>query len=347
MKKLSMLAAAATAATALTGLQQVQARDLAVVNFGGANGEAQNVAFNQPYEKATGNKLNIVQYNGEQAKVKAMVQANNVVWDVVEVETGELGRGCDEGLYQDIDWTEVIDADDMVDGALNYCGVGVFVWSTVLAYNEEQVKQPPTSWADFWDVDKYPGKRGMRKGAHYNLEFALMADGVAAQDVYEILSTPEGVDRAFAKLDELKPHIQWWEAGAQPPQMLAAGDVIMSTAYNGRIDAAQKEGRALNISWDGGIYDFDYWVIPAGTPNRDQAIEYVKFASAPEQQANYTRNIAYGPVSKKAIEMVEPDLLAKVPNSPENAKNALFNDLDFWTDNGEELEQRFTAWAAR
>lgn len=348
MKSHTLLTAMAVAVPlALLTTPSVHARDLTVVNFGGANGDAQEAAFIKPWEKETGKKVIPVAYNGEQAKVKAMVQSNNVVWDVVEVETGDLGRGCDEGLYEDIDWASIIDADDMVDGALMYCGVGTFVWSTVLAYNTDTLKTAPTGWADFWDVEKFPGKRGLRKGAHYNLEFALIADGVPVDKVYETLSTPEGVDRAFAKLDELKPHIQWWEAGAQPPQMLTAGDVVMSAVYNGRIDAAQREGRPLAIVWDGSVYDFDYWVIPTGSPNKDEAIEFVKYASSPKAQAAYTENIAYGPVSKKAIEMLGKDVLANVPNSPENAKNALFNDLEFWTDHGEELEQRFTAWAAR
>ena len=323
------------------------ARDLTVVNFGGANGDAQNVAFIQPFEKKTGKKVIPVAYNGEQAKVKAMVQSNSVVWDVVEIETSDLGRGCDEGLYENIDWSTILNKGDMVRGALKYCGVGTFVWSTVLGYNAETLKTPPNGWADFWDVKKIPGKRGMRKTAHYNVEFALMADGVPTQDVYKVLSTPEGVDRAFKKLDELKPHIQWWEAGAQPPQMLSAGDVVMSTVYNGRIDAAQREGRPLKIVWAQGVYDFDYWVIPTGSPNKDQAIEFIRYASSPEAQAAYSRNIAYGPVSKKAIGMLGSDILANLPNSPANARNALFNDLEFWTDHGEELEQRFTAWAAR
>lgn len=347
--KLTTLAKAVALMAPLTlfSINPVQARDLTVVNFGGANGDAQTVAYIDPYQKDTGKTIIPVAYNGEQAKVKAMVQSNNVVWDVVEVETGDLGRGCEEGLYEDIDWSTVLDKDDMVDGALMFCGVGTFVWSTALAYNGDTLKTAPTGWADFWDVEKFPGKRGLRKGAHYNVEFALMADGVAPEDVYEVLSTPEGVDRAFKKLDELKPHILWWEAGAQPPQMLTAGDVVMSAAYNGRIDAAQREGRNLKVVWDQSVYDFDYWVIPVGSPNKEQAIEFIKYASSPESQAAYTRNIAYGPVSKKAIASLDAKTLENVPNAPENAKNALFNDLDFWTDNGEELEQRFTAWAAQ
>src|SRR3546814_1538036 len=125
-----------------------------------------------------------------------MVQTHNVVWDVVEVETGDLGRGCDEGLYEQLDWSHIGQKSDFIPEAVRRCGIGAFVWSTVLAYNGKLLKTAPTSWADFWNVKKFPGKRGMRKGARYNLEFALMADGVAPKDVYKVLGTPEGVDRA-------------------------------------------------------------------------------------------------------------------------------------------------------
>src|SRR6185437_14118993 len=166
--------------------------------------------------------------------------------------------------------------------------------STVLAYNGKTLKTAPKSWADFWNVKKFPGKRGMRKGARYNLEFALMADGVAPQDVYKVLSTHEGVERAFKKLTELKPYIQWWEAGAQPPQMLAAGDVVMSTAYNGRISAANKSDHlALKTVWNQNVYDLDYWVIPTGSPNQALAEQFIKFATSPGPQAAYSRQIAY------------------------------------------------------
>src|SRR5690606_21091436 len=226
MKNQTLLTALALALPLALAQAPAQARDLTVVNFGGADCDAQNAAFIEPNDMETAKKVIAVAYNGEQSKVKAMVQSNNVVWDVVEVETGDLGRGCDEGLYENIDWSTIVNKGDMVRGALKYCGVGTFVWSTVLAYNAEALKTPPTGWADFWDVKKFPGKRGLRKGAHYNVEFALMADGVPPQDVYKALATPEGVDRAVKKLDEIKPYVQWWEAGAQPPQMLSAGDVV-------------------------------------------------------------------------------------------------------------------------
>ena len=190
---------------------------LTVVNFGGANGAAQKKAYFEAFEKTGAGKIVPVEYNGEQAKIKAMVEAKKVTWDVVEVESPDVNRGCDEGLFEKIDWSKVGNKTDFQPAAVHECGVGIFIWSTVLAYNGDKLKQAPSSWADFWDVKKFPGKRAMRKGARYNLEFALMADSVKPADVYKVLSTPAGVDRAFAKLDTIKSQVVWWSAGAQPP----------------------------------------------------------------------------------------------------------------------------------
>jgi putative spermidine/putrescine transport system substrate-binding protein len=187
----------------------------------------------------------------------------------------------------------------------------------------------------------------MRKGARYNLEFALMADGVAVADVYKVLATKDGAERAFKKLTELKPNIQWWEAGAQPPQFLVAGDVVMTTAYNGRIDAAQREGKNLKITWTGGIYDLDYWVMPKGTPNKDAALKYIALASSPDAQAEYAKNISYGPTNTKALAKLDAKVLGNLPTSAANAKTALQFNVSFWADQGEALEKRFAAWAAQ
>ncbi|SDP73153.1 putative spermidine/putrescine transport system substrate-binding protein [Rhodoferax sp. OV413] len=340
LKYLSLLAAVAT----LPALAQTQ---LNVINFGGANANAQKKAFYEPYDKTGAAKIVAVEYNGEQAKIKAMVEAGKVTWDVVEVESPDVSRGCDEGLFEKIDWAKVGNKADFVPAAVHECGVGVFVWSTVMAYNADKLKTPPKTWADFWDTKKIAGKRGMRKGARYNLEFALMADGVATADVYKVLATKAGADRAFAKLTQLKPSIQWWEAGAQPPQFLVAGDVVMSTVYNGRIDAANREGKNLGIGWTGGIYDLDYWVIPKGTPNKDAAIKFIAYATAPAAQAEYARNIAYGPVNNKALPQLSKEVLANLPTSPANAKDSLQFNVKFWADQGEELEKRFAAWATQ
>ena len=335
----------ATVAAAV-GLAWNAQADVTVISFGGANQKAQAKAYYEPATKA-GIKVIPGEYNGEQAKIKAMVETNKVTWDVVEVESPELVRGCEEGIYEKLDYSKIGNKADFVGKAVSDCGIGVFVWSTVLAYNAEKLKSAPTSWSDFWDVKKFPGKRGMRKGAKFTLEFALLADGVKADDVYKVLATKPGVERAFKKLDQIKPHIQWWEAGAQPPQLLASGDVVMSSAYNGRIAAAQKEGKNLKIVWTGSVYDVDSWAIPKGSPNKVEAYKFIAFASKPENQKVYSGEIPYGPTNTKAIPLIEKNIAAELPTSPANLKGAIASNTQFWVEHGEDLEQRFNAWAAK
>ena len=344
MKKINLTAAGIAVALSALTLPSLAQTQITVVNFGGANANAQKKAYYDPIEK-NGIKVVAVEYNGEQAKIKAMVETKKVTWDVVEVESPDVARGCDEGLFEKLDYSKIGNKSDFLPAAVTECGIGVFVWSTVMAYNGDKLKDGPKTWADFWDVKKFPGKRGMRKGARYNLEFALMADGVKPADVYKVLATKDGAARAFKKLSELKPNIQWWEAGAQPPQFLVAGDVAMTTVYNGRIDAANREGKNLKITWTGGIYDLDYWVIPKGTPNKDVALKYIAFASTPDAQAEYAKNIAYGPTNNKALAKLDAKVLENLPTSAANAKDALQFNLKFWADQGEDLEKRFAAWA--
>lgn len=334
-------------AAGLALIGSAHAADLTVISFGGTNQKAQVKAFYEPFVKTT--SINIVpgEYNGEQAKVKAMVEAKKVSWDVVEVESPELARGCEEGVYEKLDYARIGDKKDFLPAAVTDCGFGFFVWSTVLAYNADKLKSAPATWADFWDVQKFPGKRGMRKGAKFTLEFALMADGVAPADVYKVLATKEGVDRAFKKLDQLKPNIQWWEAGAQPPQLLASGDVVMSSAYNGRIATAQKEGKNLKIVWTGNIYDVESYAIPKGVTKRDEAYKFLATLAKPEYQKVYSGEIPYGPTNAKAMPMISAAVAADLPTAAANMKTAVASNTQFWVEHGEDLQQRFNAWAAK
>ena len=178
---------------------------------------------------------------------------------------------------------------------------------------------PPQSWADFWDTEKYPGKRGLRRGPKYTLEFALMADGVEPAEVYDVLRTPEGVDRAFAKLDEIKGDIIWWEAGAQPIQLLGSGEVVMTSAYNGRISAANKEeGRNFKVVWPGSIYAVDSWVILANSPHKEAGLEFIAFASQPEHQATCrSRSPTASPIGRRRPRSTRRPL-QDLPTAPEN-----------------------------
>lgn len=317
---------------------------LTVVNFGGASGIAQKKAYFDAYEKATGTPVTQVEYHGEQAPIQAMVQAGRVTWDVVEVEGPDLHRGCAAGLFEHLDWSQLGAQADFMPEAIHPCGVGSFVWATVLAYDADKLKHAPQGWSDFWDVQRYPGQRGLRKGARYNLEFALMADGVPPGDVYRVLQTAQGTDRAFNKLSALKAHIRWWEDGDLPVQLLASGDVTMSSAFSGRIHTAQRAGQQLQISWSGSIFDLDFWAMPKGGRNAQAALQFIALASSPQTQAAYARHIAYGPTNIQALTLLEVKVLEQLPTAPANSKNALWFDAAFWAQHGAALEQRFGAW---
>src|SRR5690606_10727063 len=285
------------------------AQELTVTSFGGAYQDAQREVYFEPFKEATG--INLVEdvWNGGVGAIRAKVEGGGQEWDVVQVEAEELVIGCEEGLYELIDWDALGGEDQFIDAAVHECGVGTIVWSTALAYDGDQITEdPPQSWADFWDTEKYPGKRGLRRHPKYTLEAALMADGVPTDQVYEILRTEEGVERAFAKLDEIKDDIIWWEAGAQAPQLLATGEVVMTNAWNGRISSAnEEEGRNFKIVWPQSIYAVDSWVILANSPHKEAAVEFIKFASQPERQSELPKTIAYGVTHKDAAAQIDKE----------------------------------------
>ncbi len=321
--------------------------DLAVMSFGGAYQAAWRQAVFQPYTAKTGIKIIEQEYGGEIAKIKAMIESGNVTLNAVDVDAPTLLQGCDEGIFEKIDWAKIGPKDDWLDGTTSKCGVGTIVYATILAYDGAALANGPTSIKDLFDIKKFPGKRGLWKNPATNLEFALLADGVAPDQVYDTLATPEGVDRAFAKLDTIKPSIVWWEAGAQAPQLLASGEVAMTTAWNGRIYNANKEGKDFRIVWDNEILDSNYWVIPKGAKNQEGAMAFIKYAVEPKELAAVTKYIPYGPVRKSSAEFVAPEDAKNLPTSPQNMTGALTLDNGFWADHGDEIRRRFTTWIAQ
>ena len=355
--------------TSLMGLSMLTAvaavagdRPLTVVSWGGSYARACVKGYHEAFTAKTGIKINLEDYNGGLAQIRAQVDVGNVYWDVVDLEIPDLVRGCDEGLLEPIavdslpagaDGTPA--AKDFVPGTLTECGPATIFYSTVYAYNKKHIKsEKPSTIADFFDLERFPGRRGMRRSPLVNLEFALMADGVPVDSVYAALDTPAGVDRAFRKLDTIKEHIVWWEAGAQPPQMLADGEVTMSTAYNGRIFNAQVlEDQPFVVVWDGQVLDTGGLGIVAGTPNLEAARKFVKFATSAQATAGVGRYISYSPTRRSALPLISThaekgvDMNPHMPTSPQNAKRALHNNWEWWSDHLDEMNERFSAWLAR
>jgi len=344
----STIFAAFIAGTLGVAALPAQARDLTVVSWGGNYQDAQREIFFKPFAELSGKPVLDESWDGGFGVIAAKVKAGTPNWDVVQVESEELALGCADGMYEQIDWEKIGGKDRFLPSAVSDCGVGAIVWSTAVSYDGDKLKEGPTSWADFWDVEKFPGKRGLRKGAKYALEFALLADGVAADDLYDVLRTPEGVDRAFAKLDELKPHVIWWESGAQPLALLSSGEVVMTAAYNGRISGINRtEGKNFKVVWPGSIYAVDSWVILKDAENAGPGLDFIAFASKPENQAKLPAFVAYGLPNKDAAAMVPAEFQADLPTDPKNLEGALALDIDFWIDNSEALTQRFNAWLAQ
>ena len=335
------------------------AGDLTIVSWGGAYTKSQTEAYYKPWMASTGYRILSEDYSGGLAEVKAQVEAGNVTWDIVDVESAEAILGCDEGLLEELDPAILPPApdgtpavDDFFEGTIGDCTIGTVVWATVYAYNRDRMPEPPATIQDFFDLEKFPGRRGMRKTPKVNLEMALVADGVAPGEVYEVMATPEGIDRAFAKLDSIRDHVLWWEVGAQPPQLLVDGEVIMSTAYNGRIfNAFAAEGQPLAVVWDAQVLAVDNWAIVKGAPNRERALEFIKFASTPSNMAVQASWISYAPVRKSAAALVggyhaNPELKMgpHLPTWPDNMKTAIWHNEEFWADHIDELNERFNAW---
>jgi putative spermidine/putrescine transport system substrate-binding protein len=294
MKLVSKVTIALVAGAAMIGFGQpnnVFAGDeLTIVSWGGAYQESQRKAFFEPYMKE-GNKVTEEEYNGEIAKIRAMVEADAVTWDVIDVDTQTALAACAEGILETIDWSKLgLDRSKFIGGDLQDCAVPNIVYATVIAYDTTVLKEPPTTIADVFDLQKFPGKRALQKDPFVNLEWALIADGVPQADVYKVLRTPEGIDRAFKKLDTIKKDVVWWEAGAQPPQLLADGQVVMTSAWNGRIyNAVVTDKKPFAIMWDQQGFDWDWWAIPKGTKNLDGAYRFISFASDPARMAEPTQ----------------------------------------------------------
>jgi len=336
------------AAAALPAAAQAQGRDLTVVSWGGAYQDAQREVYFRPFQQATRSRLLEETWDGGIGVLRSRIASGANTWDVVQVESEELLIGAEEGLFEPLDWPAIGGKEAYIPEAVNDYGVGTILYSFVLAYDRARIPQGPTSWVDFFDLARFPGKRGLRKGVKTTLEIALMGDGVAPAQVYEVLGTPAGVDRAFRKLDTIKAELAWYERGSQPPQWLASGEVAMTHAPNGRIAAANaSDGRNFGIVWTNNIFTLDSWVIMKGTPNKAKAVEFLKFAGQPQIQAELPKRIPYGVTAKGADRFLPPELLANLPTAPQNMATALQLSDQFWLDNLDRLTQRFNTWVAR
>ncbi|HEV7416141.1 MAG TPA: ABC transporter substrate-binding protein [Tianweitania sediminis] len=341
MSRRSLLAAGAVTLAMPMVSRRAWANDsLVVADPGGPFTEGYRKAFYEPFEAATGIRINGVARDAEPtAQFKSIVETGSYIWDVCTLTLSARLILEEEDLLEPLNLDPAKVANVMPE-AVHPNMLGTDVYSTVLAYNTDTIPEAPTGWDAFWDFDRFPGRRSLRKNPIDTLEIALMADGVAPADLY-----PLDVDRAFRKLDEIKNRIDvWWTGGAQSTQLLESGEVDLIAGWNARFQAAIDNGAPASIVWSGGLYSIEGWGIPKGNPKADLAREFVSFCAQPEMQAKFTDDLAYGPTNLKAYDHISPERAAILPTAPQNLSMMSLASEPFWKANRSQLTERFNGW---
>lgn len=344
----TILAGAAALALCVAGTATAQHK-LGFTSFGGAYQEAQRKALLEPVAKELGIAWVEDTLTGI-AEVRAQVRAGAVTWDIVDLGLADCAAAQSEGLLEPLDYGQISTAgfDKM---AYDTHWIGIIYYSTVLGYSTEKYKdKPPRGWKDFWDVEAFPGARSLRDYPTPNLEIALLVDGVPKDQVYRVLATEQGVQRAFETLDRIKPHIEvWWKSGAQSAQLAKDGEIDMLSIWNGRLDTVIKDGAKAAYSYDDGILSLDCLAVVKGSKNKDLAVKALARMVAPDLQANMPLYINYGPTTSKAFETgkITPEMAEISPSSPANAAKQLVIDARFWAANRQKMQERWDAWKTR
>jgi len=350
------------------------AKPVTIVSWGGAYTEMQRLGPAAYAERKTGIKTKFVNYSGGLSELKAQKKSGRIKWDIMDVFAMDTIVGCDEGLFHkfdfDKDFAPAPDgtpaSEDFLTLMPNKCAVGNILYSWTWAYNTNNVKGTPKTIKDFFDTKKFPGKRALYKGALSNLEIALAADGVkpgnGGTNIYKILSTKKGRQRALYKINDLCADPQggcvFWSAGAQPAELLASGEVVMSTAWNGRLFNAEMEGLPIKQVWDAQIIDYEFFVLVKDGPNykNGKALKILREMTSTAGGASQLKYIAYAPWRRSAINYIkdrEPfykdgktNMLPQMSTAPQNTKNFIFIDFLHWADNGTENGEKWEAMKA-
>jgi len=359
---------AAAALTALTAGNAIAA-DMTIVSWGGAYSASQQNAYHDPYMAANPG-VNIINDDSSAeavAKLRAMAEAGNTTWDVVDVVASDAMRLCDEGLAMEIDHDSQLAAapdgtlasKDFGELIVSECFIPQIVYSTTFGFRSDVAEwggKEPDDICDVFDLKTFPGKRSLEKRPINNMEWALLCSGVAKADVYDVLETEEGQAKALAKLDTIKDQTIWWSAGADTPQLLADGEVVIGSTYNGRLFALiEEQKQPVKMLWDAQVFDLDGWIIPAGLSDerKKAAMEYIYFATDTQRLADQAKYISYGPARASSAPLVGKhaalgiDMAPHMPTDPNNAKNTFLYNYSWWADYRDDLDAKFQAWLAQ
>lgn len=330
----------ALAAAAMTIAGTAQAQQMVFTSWGGTTQDAQAEHWAVPFTARTG--IAVLQDGPtDYGRIRAMVEAGSVSWDVVDVEYDWALQAGARGLLEPLDFS-VIDTSNLDPRFVSEYAVGSFYYSFVLGWNKASFAgEQPQTLIDLFDTTRFPGRRTFYQwSAPGVIEAALLSDGVAPQDLY-----PLDLDRAFAKLDTIKSDIIWWQGGAQSQQLLASGEAPIGFFWNGRLSALVDDGLPIGISWDQNITAADALVVPKGSPNRDAAMQFIAWATSPEAQAAFAVASGYAPINLGAADLMDPAVRATLPDAQTAVQvNA---DMAYWAANRDEIANRWFAWQAR
>ena len=309
-------------------------KGLVFTSYGGSFQRAQAQAWLKPYSKQTGSKIR-QDSPTDYAKLQDMVENDRVIWDVVDVGN-DFGLESTGDLLEPLDYS-VIDKDLILEGYASKYRVACMLYANVLAYNTERVEGTPNGWVDFFDTQKFPGKRGLHNVPSETLEVALLGDGVSPENLY-----PLDVDRALNKLDTIKGQIVWWESAAQSQQQIADGEVALISAWNGRVQTEINSGAPVEIQWNQNLQTADYLVVPKGTARRDEAMELIAYCVSGENNHRLSEYIEYAPVNRESIPKVDPQVAPQLPTAHRDV-GVTYN-AQWWDDNREAVTERFNEW---
>jgi putative spermidine/putrescine transport system substrate-binding protein len=315
------------------------AQDMVFTSWGGTTQDAQKANWAESF---TANSQISVTQDGptDYGKIKAMVEAGNVNWDVVDVEGDYAVQAGKLGLLEKLDFS-IIDKSKLDPRFVTDYSVGSFYYSFVIGCNKDAVKECPKTWADVFDTAKFPGKRAFYKwSAPGVIEAALLADGVAADKLY-----PLDLDRAFKKLDTIKADIIWWDSGAQSQQLLASAEAPFGSFWNGRLTALAQTGVTVETSWTNNITAADSLVVPKGTKNKEAAMKFIAHATSDQAQASFATATGYAPINLEANVLMDPELRNTLPDM--QAETQVNADMNYWADHRDEIGTRWYAWQAQ
>lgn len=336
----SLLSAVVFSLTGVIGA--ANAADVVIAGSGGVSQNAQREALWKPASKALG--MSFVEETSQNwGEVRAQVDARSVIWDIVQLSLAESPLVADAGVIVKLP-ADIVNRDDYAPGSVtDYC-VGVTMYSTVMSYSTEAYGgQGPKSMKDFWDVKKFPGKRGMFRGPRGNIEAAVLALGHPRSEIYKFLGTPEGRKAALAKIAELKPHVVWWESGAQSMQLVKDGEVPLMYGWNGRVQAAIDSGAKYKYTFEDGLLNVDCYAVIKGAPHAENAVKFLKEISKSEYTKDLPKYIGYGSPNLKSYQGYDAAMLTRLASSPQNVAVQYAADVDFWYKNGAELSEAFDA----